>query len=218
MAADVSILFARAFPFAEERSHEISDMKLISALRKGAEILIEMRAEVNVYSALSETSDTVRGWQALSIGARPELCLSQKMNLLIPFAEDPHFAVREWAWLAVRDEIVRSPEAALPVLYEYTAFDSAFVRRFACEASRPRSVWGRHIARFKSQPEICERFLEPLWEDDSTYVQKSLGNWINDAAATRPEWAKAYAESRRTAYRCAGANRIASLAMRNLRK
>jgi 3-methyladenine DNA glycosylase AlkC len=62
------------------------------------------------------------------------------------------------------------------------------LRRFTCEVTRPRGVWSTHIPLLKQQPELALQLLDELAADDCAYVSTSMGNWLNDAGRTRPDF------------------------------
>jgi len=139
----------------------------------------------------AHSSDTVRGWACYLIGSDPALSLERKLDALRPLADDAHFGVREWAWLAVRPHIVSEPLRVLTHLHGWSTDPSPNVRRFACEALRPRGVWAAHITLFKQEPHHALPLLQALRCDASRYVQDSVGNWLNDAGKTQPDWVRA---------------------------
>ncbi len=139
----------------------------------------------------AHVSDTVRGWACYLIGSDAGATLPAKLQAMRPLADNPHFGVREWAWLALRADIVAAPLQALEYLQPWTQEASPYLRRFACEALRPRGVWATHIALFKRHPEHALPLLEALANDPERYVQDSVGNWLNDAGRTQPQWLRA---------------------------
>src|SRR5690606_14578766 len=54
------------------------------------------------------------------------------------------------------------------------------VRRLASEGIRPRLPWGGHLKAMQLNPEPVITLLNRLKDDDSRYVQKSVGNKLND--------------------------------------
>jgi 3-methyladenine DNA glycosylase AlkC len=140
---------------------------------------------------LTHPSDTVRGWAAYAIGAAPRLTIARRLAWIRPLADDPHFGVREWAWLAVRPAVAADLPRALSIVSRWTAEPSPYLRRFASEVTRPRGVWCAHIPQLKDDPELGRPILEPLRSDAAKYVRDSVANWLNDAAKTRPDWVRA---------------------------
>ncbi|WMJ75363.1 DNA alkylation repair protein [Cytophagaceae bacterium ABcell3] len=133
-------------------------------------------------------SDVVRCWATYTIVRDASLNIKQKLQKIQQFAADKHFGVREISWLAVRKTIAQNLEESLEILSKWTNHADENVRRFASEATRPRGVWCEHIEELKQNPELGLTILEPLKSDKAKYVQDSVGNWLNDASKTRPEF------------------------------
>lgn len=146
------------------------------------------RRQELVQTLMQHPSDLVRGWGAYMIGLDTMLTLTEKLQRMRPLAADPHFGVREIAWLAVREDIIAALDEAIDRLQAWSLDPDENIRRFASEATRPCGVWTRHITVLKSEPERAQPVLDPLHSDPSRYVRDSVGNWLNDASKTRPDW------------------------------
>jgi 3-methyladenine DNA glycosylase AlkC len=135
-------------------------------------------------------SDTVRGWAAYAL-ARDLANIADLLAAVRPLACDPHFGVREWAWMAVRPTVAAQLDAALAVLAGWATDPDANARRFASEVTRPRGVWCGHIDALKANPSLGVPVLDPLFADPSKYVRDSVGNWLNDAGKSDPGFVRA---------------------------
>lgn len=217
IALDMGNLLSNQLPSLAHRAGELRGAGLVIRMRRGGEVLVdELGLEVSRI-ALTWKSDTLRGWGAMAVGAADTLSLRERLVLIEPFADDDHFAVREWAWLAVRKHVVADIALAIECLTPWTGRSSPRLRRFAVEATRPRGVWSIHIPQLKSTPELGLPILEPLRADPSRYVQDSVANWINDASKTSPGWAVATC-ARWQLTRCGETDRICSRALRTVRR
>lgn len=135
-------------------------------------------------------SDLIRCWAAYTIGKNPKLNVKQMLQQIQPFSADKHFGVREICWLAVRQTIAKNLTESLEILSKWTNNEDENIRRFASEATRPRGVWCEHIEELKQNPALGLTILKPMKSDKAKYVQDSVGNWLNDASKTQPEFVK----------------------------
>jgi 3-methyladenine DNA glycosylase AlkC len=134
-------------------------------------------------------SDLVRQWACYGVNdSSLSLSLDDRLRETLPFAADSNMSVRETAWMAFRPHLAEYFEEALPLLEELALHADANIRRFAVEVTRPRSVWGAHLPVLKCDPERAVRLLDRVKEDPSRYVKLAVGNWLNDASKSRPDW------------------------------
>ena len=139
------------------------------------------------HAIATHASDIARAWAAQWVMFSP-LALADKLQSVRRFAADPHFGVREIAWMAVRDEVAGALDDALALLAPWVRDADPNIRRFASELTRPRGVWCAQIDALKAEPWRASALLEPLKADPSRYVQNSVANWLNDASKTQPQW------------------------------
>ena len=189
---DFATLFYSIAPFVSTSDLELikktDSQGIIKRMNIGAKTLSKYFTLENLTPLKQHRSDTVRGWVAFMIGSMQERSLAQKLSEIRSLANDSHFAVREWSWLAMRKSIGQDIHSSITQLLPWTLSKSVNIRRFAIESTRPRGVWSQHITELKHSPEIGRILLEAVMVDRATYVQKSCGNWLNDAAKTNPKW------------------------------
>jgi 3-methyladenine DNA glycosylase AlkC len=166
----------------------------------------------------SHTSDVVRCWATYTIGKNPKLSIAEILQRIQPFAADKHFGVREISWLAVRPKIATHLTESLDILSKLTTSPDDNVRRFASESTRPRGVWCEHIEVLKQNPALALPILEPLKADKAKYVQDSVGNWLNDASKTQPQFVYDICEKWQSESPTKETNYIVNKALRTLEK
>jgi hypothetical protein len=125
-------------------------------------------------------SDTVRGFAAYLLAAIPDLSLEERLLRIRPLADDPHFGVREWAWLALRPHIAADIHQAITLLTPWVYDKSPYIRRFSVESTRPKGVWCKHIKALRENPSLGLPLLEPLHDETVKYVKDSVRNWKRD--------------------------------------
>lgn len=179
-------------------------------------VLLHERGSAGIDPCRTHAADTVRGWACFMIGAQADRALDARLAAIQPLADDSHFGVREWAWMAVRPHLVDDLDASISLLAAWTTSPSERLRRFACEALRPRGVWCSHIAAFKQTPARALPILSALRADPCVYVQDSVSNWLNDAAKDQPDWVRSVCAQWRQGDPTPATVRICQRALRNL--
>ncbi len=132
-------------------------------------------------------SDIARSWAAQWV-ACAGLPLADALRAVRRFAADPHFGVRESAWMVVRPAVAQDTPAALALLAPWVREADANLRRFAVELTRPHGVWCAPLPDLQARPWLALPLLEVLRADPSAYVRTAVANWLNDASRTQPAW------------------------------
>ncbi|NJR32797.1 MAG: DNA alkylation repair protein [Chamaesiphon sp. CSU_1_12] len=196
LAVDFATLMAQVVPeLATVAKSRIQPSDGITKrMAVSGQLLFEYFGAAGVERLAVHPADTVRGWAAYLLAAIPDRSLEQRLISMRSLADDDHFGVREWSWLAIRPFIAERIDEAIPLLTPWVSDNSPNIRRFAIEVTRPRGVWCAHIPKLKEYPDLGLPLLEPVRADNSKYVRDSASNWLNDAAKSRPEWVRMVCE------------------------
>jgi 3-methyladenine DNA glycosylase AlkC len=176
--------------------------------------LLARHAGDDLFTYAASRSDVIRAWACYAIVREQVGTLRQRITRVRPFADDANSGVREWAWMALRPAIIEDLPGAIELLTAWTTAESANIRRFVTEATRPRGVWCAHITALKADPAPALPLLDPLKADPSKYVQDSVSNWLNDAAKSRPDWVREIVRKWRRAGPSQATLRICTRALR----
>lgn len=171
----------------QKKPSTMNTTKLIGSM------LAENYTNTNDYESIlnnlsAHISDSIRCYAPYLISLNEQLSIQEKLNAAKHLVADKHFGVREVVWMALRPEIDKNLNEAIDYLTNWTESDDENIRRFTTEATRPRGVWCKHIDALKEKPELALPILEKLKSDNAKYVQDSLGNWLNDASKSQPEF------------------------------
>jgi len=218
LAVDFALLLQAAVPDIDAEALELVRGMAGEGVTRRMDAVGELllrHGGVEGAAALAEhRADTVRGWACYVIGRAPKLKLKARLDLIRPLADDSHFGVREWAWMALRPHLAANVGHAISALAPWVKHASPNVRRFAVEATRPRGVWCSHINALKDNPAQALPLLDPLKADPAKYVQDSVANWLNDAAKSQPQWVRGLCARWRAESDAEATARICSRALR----
>jgi 3-methyladenine DNA glycosylase AlkC len=178
--------------------------------------MIETCSSESIHYRVRNEVDTVRAIGAIAIAGDESTTQERRLELLRPFANDQHFGVREWAWIGLRDNLGSDLLLLLETLSAWAEDDQENIRRFASEISRPCGVWTKHIAELKEMPWLGLPILDRLRSDESRYVQRSVGNWLNDAGKTMPDWVKTLCDEWRSIVDAKDRSFVLRLALRGI--
>lgn len=222
LAVDFAVLMAAAVPDVPasgvDALREAAGQGVSKKMRLAGKLLYETFGPDGLAPCATHPSDTVRGWACFALALCPARNIEERLEAVRPLADDGHFGVREWVWMAVRPHLAEHLDAAIPHLVGWTADASERVRRFASESIRPRGVWCSHMERLKQDPALGLPVLEPLRADSAAYVQDSVGNWLNDAAKSQPQWVQDVCDRWLAESPCKATERICKRALRSIKK
>lgn len=148
----------------------------------------QLTYDVALYKQLkSHSSDIVRCWACWAESLQHD-DIASLLDCMREYAADSHFGVREVVIFASKERMAEDLDTSIELLSAWVHSENENVRRFAVEALRPIGVWVKKITEFQENPKKGLPLLEPLKSDPSKYVRDSVGNWLNDASKSRPEW------------------------------
>ncbi|MFT4300430.1 MAG: HEAT repeat domain-containing protein [Desulfovibrio sp.] len=222
LAVDFAVLMATAMPAVPasgiETLREMADQGVSKRMRVAGKLLFDALGPDGLAPAMTHPSDTVRGWACFALALCPAANIGERLEAVRPLADDEHFGVREWVWMAIRPHLTEDLDAAIAHLSGWTAHPSERVRRFASESIRPRGVWCSHMETLKQNPALGLPVLEPLRADPAPYVQDSVGNWLNDASKSQPQWVQDICARWLAERPCKATERICKRALRSIKK
>lgn len=195
-AVDFQLLMNQIAPeISSSVTHSAFSLKglrlgITSRMARAGHLLAKSRGKVGYFEFRNHPSDTVRGWAAYMLPHLWPRDLSSQLASVEPLAEDPHFGVREWAWLALRPDIASDIKASFKLLEPWAKHPSPLLRRFAIESTRPRGFWSKHIQELKERPALGLPLLNNVRSDPSRYVQLAVANWLNDTSKHQPQWVR----------------------------
>ena len=82
-------------PQALASMHAASGEGITRRMALAARLLLTENGMRDLAALSRHPSDTVRGWACFMVGASEGLSLSDRLALIRPLADDPHFGVRE---------------------------------------------------------------------------------------------------------------------------
>ncbi len=89
---------------------------------------------------------------------------------------------------AIRPFLKRFPDETLKFFHSCLNDQSAHIRRWVSEGSRPLLPWGMKLDNILQQPHLTAPLLEALKDDDSQYVRRSVANHLNDFSRTQSQF------------------------------
>ncbi len=80
-------------------------------------------------------------------------------------------------------------------LEQWRDSDDHHDRRLVSEGTRAYLPWGKQVKWLLDEPEVILELIEPLRDDPSDYVRRSVANNINDMTRRHPDWVVEQLES-----------------------
>lgn len=128
------------------------------------------------------------GWWLWPIGRYVEQHGTENPELSLNFIYE--LTKRFTGEFAIRPIIQQNPRKTLRVILKWSKDGNVHVRRLASEGLRVRLPWAKKSAAAISQFELYKKILTNLKNDKEKFVQKSVGNNLNDLMKETPALAR----------------------------
>lgn len=128
------------------------------------------------------------GWWLWPIGRYVERCGNENWKLSLSFLKE--LTKRFTGEYAIRPLLKEHPKEVMDELIQWTTDDNVHVRRLASEGVRIRLPWSQKLMVALDEFERYAAILTNLKDDPERFVQKSVGNNLNDLYKEDPEKAE----------------------------
>lgn len=125
-----------------------------------------------------ETGMFKEGWWLWPLGRYVEKHALEDINATLSFARE--FTKRHTSEFIVRPILINQTKDMMKRLLEWSQDENVHVRRLASEGMRISLPWAVKTTVALNEPILYEQILTNLKDDNSRFVQKSVGNNIND--------------------------------------
>lgn len=124
------------------------------------------------------------GWWLWPVGRYVERFGNENWHLSLAFLKE--LTKRFTGEYAIRPLLKAHPEEVMDELILWTKDSNVHVRRLACEGVRIRLPWSEKLLAALEEPERYSEILTNLKDDPEKFVQKSVGNNLNDLYKEAP--------------------------------
>ena len=125
------------------------------------------------------------GWWLWPVGRYVERCGNEDWRLSLSFLKE--LTKRFTGEFAVRTLLREHPKEVMDELIKWTLDENVHVRRLASEGVRIRLPWSRKLYAALDEFERYTTILTRLKDDQEKFIQKSVGNNLNDLYKYAPE-------------------------------
>lgn len=129
----------------------------------------------------------LEGWASMPVNAYVASAMLDRPDIALPLLAI--LTPRYTAEFAIRPFIDAHYDLTMEHLRSWTTHPDEHVRRLVSEGTRPRLPWAGQLSRFIADPAPALALLEPLVDDDSLYVRRSVANHLNDITKDHPHLA-----------------------------
>jgi 3-methyladenine DNA glycosylase AlkC len=132
-----------------------------------------------------ETGMFSEGWWLWPIGRYVEKHGIENITVSLDFIKE--LTKRFTGEFAIRPLLAKSPKETIKTMIEWSKDDNVHVRRLASEGARISLPWSKKLYVAIDEFESYKIILTNLKSDKSKFVQKSVGNNLNDLYKEFPE-------------------------------
>jgi 3-methyladenine DNA glycosylase AlkC len=136
----------------------------------------------------TETGMFTQGWWLSPIARYVEKHATEDFAATVAFIRE--LTKRHTGEFAVRPLLVAFPEEMMAVMRAWSLDENVHVRRLSSEGMRIRLPWAKKLTVALDRFEDFKAILGNLKDDPSRFVQKSVGNNLNDLYREAPEKAE----------------------------